>query len=73
MFKRLCYLVAEGFEIAAIAAYDGEDDNNARILYRVRNSAGQVRLRSEEFRVDERESTACAQLFMDYLQSEGMS
>lgn len=74
MFKRLCYLVAEGFEICSIAGYDADEgEPNAKILYRTKNARGQWRLRSEEFVVSARESTACADLFLDYLQSEGMS
>jgi len=74
MFKRLCYLIAEGFQICSISGYDGgerEDEPNARILYRIRNADGQWRLRSEEFRAGSRESAACADLFFDYLYSEG--
>jgi hypothetical protein len=73
MFKRLCYLVAEGFEICSIAGYDRDEEANAKILYRFRNAAGQWRLRSEEFLVTSRESEACADFFIDYLHSEGSS
>ncbi len=73
MFKRLCYLVAEGFEICSIAGYDHDAELNAKILYRFRNAGGQWRLRSEEFRVNARESEACAEFFIDYLHSEGSS
>ncbi len=73
MFKRLCYLIAEGFEICSIQAVDGDVDFNAKILYRVKDARGQWRLRSEEFRAEARESEAAADLFFDYLQSEGAS
>ena len=73
MFKRLCYLIAEGFEICSIQAVDGDGDLNAKILYRVKDPRGRWRLRSEEFRAEARESEAAAGLFLDYLQSEGAS
>lgn len=69
MFKRLRYLIAEGFEICSIQAVDADDGKNAKILYRLKNVRGQWRLKSEEFRVGARESEACAGLFIDYLQS----
>ncbi|MEI6491053.1 MAG: hypothetical protein WCO94_00785 [Verrucomicrobiota bacterium] len=71
MFKRLRYLIAEGFEICSIQASDTDARTNARILYRLKNSRGQWRLKSEEFHVEASESEACAGLFIDYLQSEG--
>lgn len=71
MFKRLCYLIAEGFEVCSIQGQDFDQDANAKILYRVRDEKGRWRLRSEEFQVGERESEASAELFLDYLQSEG--
>lgn len=73
MFKRLCYLIAEGFEICSIQGEDADTDRNARILYRIKNSEGRWRLLSEEFRIGADESKACAQLFLDYLHSEGAS
>lgn len=73
MFKRLCYLIAEGFEVCSIQAADAEEGMNAKILYRLKNERGQWRLRSEEFEIGARESEACAELFLDYLQSEGAS
>lgn len=73
MFKRLCYLIAEGFEICSVQAIDGDAAFNAKILYRVKNFRGEWRLRSEEFRAEARESEAAAELFLDYLQSEGTS
>lgn len=73
MFKRLCYLIAEGFEICSVQASDLDSGDNAKILYRLRDERGRWRLRSEEFRVESRESEACAELFLDYLQSEGAS
>lgn len=73
MFKRLCYLIAEGFEICSIQTVDADADINAKILYRLKNARGQWRLKSEEFHVEARESEACAGLFIDYLQSEGAS
>ncbi len=73
MFKRLCYLIAEGFEICSIQAIDADTGKNAKILYRLKNTRGQWRLKSEEFRIEARESEACAGLFIDYLASEGAS
>lgn len=73
MFKRLCYLIAEGFEICSIQGEDADTESNARILFRIKNSRGRWRLHSEEFRVEAGESRACAQLFLDYLHSEGAS
>jgi len=73
MFKRLCYLIAEGFEICSISGIDNADEPNGKILYRVKNEAGEWRLKSEEFSVEHEESQACARLFFDYLQSEGAS
>ena len=71
MLKRLCYLIAEGFDICSIQGQDSDGEKNAKILYRLRNHKGEWRLGSEEFRVDARESEACAELFLHYLQSEG--
>lgn len=74
MFKRLCYLVAEGFEICSISGYDTPDaDANAKIVYRFQLPDGQWRIRSEEFYVEASEGEACGRLFLDYLQSEGLS
>lgn len=73
MFKRLCYLIAEGFEICSVQAVDADAAVNAKILYRLKNSDGHWRLKSEEFRITSQESEACADLFIDYLQSEGAS
>jgi len=73
MFKRLCYLIAEGFDICSIQGIDADTDQNARIVYRVKNPQGRWRLHSEEFRVESRESRACAELFLDFLHSEGAS
>jgi len=73
MFKRLCYLIAEGFEICSVQASDGEGYGNGRILYRITNTREAWRLRSEEFHVEAPESKACAELFIDYLHSEGAS
>ena len=71
MFKRLRYLIAEGFEICSIQGNDSDQETNGKILYRLRNDKEEWRIRSEEFQVGARESEACADLFIDYLQSEG--
>ena len=71
MFKRLCYLIAEGFEICSIQGNDSNQHTNGKILYRLRNDKGEWRIRSEEFQVGAHESEACADLFIDYLHSEG--
>jgi len=71
MFKRLRYLIAEGFEICSIQGNDSDQETNGKILYRLRNDKGEWRIRSEEFRIGARESEACGELFIDYLQSKG--
>jgi len=70
MFKRLCYLIAEGFEVCSIQAMDADAPKNAKILYRIKASSEHWRLLSEEFCVNARESEACAELFLDYLHSK---
>jgi len=72
MYKRLLYLVAEGFEICSISGYDGDTPENGQILYRFRNAGGQWRLRSEQFHVDGRESEACGEFFIEYIQNRGV-
>lgn len=69
MFKRLCYLIAEGFEVCSVQAMDADSQKNAKILYRIKAPSGQWRLLSEEFCVNARESEACAERFLDYLHS----
>ena len=73
MFKRLRYLIAEGFDICSIQGMDADMEKNAKILYRIKTPQGRWRLRSEEFRIEVRESEACAQLFLSYLQSQSAS
>ena len=71
MFKRLRYLIAEGFEICSIQGEDSDQERNGKIVFRLRNEKGEWRIRTEEVRVGARESEASAELFIDYLQSKG--
>jgi hypothetical protein len=68
MLSRLRYLLAEGFEVASLAAYDGTADvANASILYVVRDEHGERRLRSEIFAVTPEEMKQCSRLFLSAL------
>lgn len=72
MFKRLCYLIAEGFEICSITGHDSDGETNARILFRFSDAEGRYCLVSEKFLAGPLELEACSNLFLDYLQSEGL-
>lgn len=69
MFKRLLYLIAEGFEICSLQTMNADESANAKILYRTRNPSGKWRLQSEEFQIGEPEGEACGKLFISYLSS----
>jgi hypothetical protein len=71
MFGRLRYLLAEGFEVAALSGDDdGSGQGNARIVYLVRNKKGAARLRSEIFDVDHDEMERCSRLFLSTLSGQ---
>lgn len=72
MFKRLCYLIAEGFEICSITGYDSNEETNARIMYRYSDAEGRFCLETELFHAEPSELEASSNLFLDYLQSEGL-
>jgi|GEM_PF-1007710 len=72
VFKRLCYLIAEGFEICSITGYDSNEEINARIMFRYSDTDGRFCLETELFHADPAELEACSNLFLDYLQSEGL-
>lgn len=64
MFSRLQYLYGEGFEVAAITAYDDkEGPHNARITYFGKDPEGDTHIRSEHFTVEVEEMELCCGLF----------
>jgi len=72
VFKRLCYLIAEGFEVCSITGYDTNEETNSRIMYRYSDTDGRFCLETELFYASASELEACSSLFLDYLQSEGL-
>lgn len=68
---RLCYLIAEGFDICSITGFDSEEDVNARIVYRYSDTEGRFSVLTEIFHADVEELEASSNRFIDYLQSEG--
>ena len=68
MYRRLQYLLAEGFSVSMLTGPDHWDDvhfeGKARVTYTFTDAAGKVRLHSEEFDVTPTEWQECAGLFL---------
>jgi len=73
VFERLCYLIAEGFEVVSITGGDPHESgvSTGRIIYRHSDARGRFALESEQFYVGPEELQACSNRFLDYLQSDG--
>lgn len=67
MFDRLKYLYEEGFDVCSIMGYDAKgefDSGEGKILYRLRNSEGKWRVRTECFDVSYDEMQTCSSFYL---------
>lgn len=68
MYRRLKYLLAEGFTVSMITGPDHWEDVHftgvAKITYTARQEDGKMRLHSEEHEVTPGEWRQCADLFL---------
>jgi len=67
MLNKLRYLLAEGFEVASVSAYDPPEEDKpgtAALTWVETNLNGQRRLRSQQFEITYDEAQEVASLFL---------
>ncbi|MBN2235438.1 MAG: hypothetical protein JW706_09830 [Opitutales bacterium] len=70
MLKRLKYLIAEGFVVVSVSAFEARDPavrGMARLSYRAWDSEGGWKTVSETYEVTAAEAEECSVVFFNYL------